>query len=117
MSGALTILMSGQSALYASVSPVSLIGYAFAPGTVTTSSSVIVTAYGGKAPYTYLWTYVSGDADITPNVSTSASTRFSAYLAGASSTYTAVWKCVVTDANADVVDSPNVTINLLSSNV
>jgi len=117
MSGALTVLMSGQSSLFASVSPSSLIGYAYAPGTVTSSSSAVVTASGGKAPYTYLWTYVSGDADITANSSTLASTRFSAYLTGLSSSYSAVWKCVVTDANSDVVDSPNVTINLLSSNV
>jgi len=113
MSGAIAVLMSGAKPLTVTVSSPTASGFKSGSGTVTTSGSITVTASGGQTPFTYLWTFVSGDAAIGPINGTSPSTKFSAYFATAPGYYTAVYKCVATDAVATVVDSPNVSVTLI----
>lgn len=66
-----------------------------------TTNTVVITAVGGAPGYTYSWARVSGDATITCNSPSAASTTFSATVTVAT-TKTAVWRCTVTDAVANV---------------
>jgi len=111
MSGATIALLGGQGAYSASTNFLSADGVGFAPGTTQTNRAVTVTANGGLPPYTYAWTRVSGDTEIYANNPTSATTRFSVYSA-TSDTYVTVFKCVVTDFEANPVDSNTVTVQL-----
>ena len=77
---------------------------------VVTSNSVTVTPAGGTAPYTHLWTYVSGDSAPVPTSSTAASTAFSATV-GRDQEKIAVWKDTVTDA-LGATTSVNVSVSL-----
>jgi hypothetical protein len=80
-----------------SVSPSAVSGISFGTGTVT-SNAATVTVRGGVGPFTYLWTYVSGDTfTITSN--TAASTTFSKAI-GLNEAYAGVYRCTVTDAGA-----------------
>lgn len=111
MSGVVAVLAVGRPDFSAAASPATLYGFRVGSGTVLSSESSTVTVIGGTAPYTYLWSRVSGDAQIGPINGISASTRFSAtMLAGTG--YAATYKCTVTDALAASVDSNNITINL-----
>ena len=110
MSGAVMVLSTGRPTLRASILPTGLSAVRFGPGTATTLQTAVVTVVGGTLPYTYLWTRVSGAADIGPINGTSSSTKFSAYHAGLGS-YETVYKCVVTDGAAASVDSNHITIN------
>jgi hypothetical protein len=67
------------------------------PGSLVSSPATVVVASGGTPGYTYAWSRVSGDSTIACTSPTSASTTFSRSSAIAH-TYTAVWKCVVTDS-------------------
>lgn len=77
---------------------------------LVTSSTPGTTASGGYSPYTYAWTYVSGDAGIACSNSTAQSPSFSKTLSagpGGSTDTNAVWRCTVTDsasqtAHADI---------------
>lgn len=113
MSGVLAVLATGSPPLAASAAPTGPNGVKIGTGTVITSSSVMVTAVGGTVPYTYLWTFVSGDTEIGPINGTSSSTKFSAYFS-TPGTFEAVYKCVVTDATATAVDTNPVTIYMES---
>lgn len=113
MPGAVAILATGGAGLSATADPGSLLGLKFGLGTVYTDNPAIVTAQGGQVPYTYLWTFVSGDATVTPQLLTSMSTRFQAYFT-APGTKDAVYKCVVTDANTVTADTNTVAISLSS---
>jgi hypothetical protein len=103
------VLSTGRSPLAASVLPLGLSATRFGPGTAVTFQTAITTAVGGSPPYTYQWTFVSGDTEIGAVDNTSAATRFSAYFPSAD-TFNAVYKCVVTDSATDVVDSNTITI-------
>ena len=113
MSGAtLAAAFSGNN-FRAKAAPTSLTGSKFGTGLIYTSGPAAVTVQGGQLPYSYLWTRVSGSVDVFPQVPTVASTRFYCDFA-ANGTETAVYKCVVTDANASVVDSNTVSITITS---
>lgn len=83
---------AGALSFSATASPISAVGSGLG-GTVQTNT-VTVTPAGGTGPYTYSWTYVSGDT-VTVLSPTSAATRFSS-ATGAE----AVYKCTVTDSLA-----------------
>ena len=76
----------------ASASPISAGG--FRHSGVVQTNTVTVTPAGGTGPYTYAWTYVSGDA-VTVLSPSSAATKFSS-ATGAE----AVYKCTVTGSLA-----------------
>lgn len=87
---------AGGGSLTATKSPSSAFGSG--QNTITTGS-VTITASGGAAPYSYAWTKVSGDT-FTIGSASLATTNFS----GAPGPYnemSAVYKCIVTDANSD----------------
>jgi len=114
MSGAAIVAALGGNTFTANASPTTLSGFKSGTGIIYTSGPSAVTVQGGQVPYTYLWTHVSGSILVLPQSSTSFSTRFYANFAAAGS-YTAVYKCVVTDDNATAIDSENVTITLTST--
>lgn len=73
------------------------------------SAAVLVTASGGQSPYSYAWQYVSGDTVITTGAPTSSSTTWTRSMT-TYSTYSAVWRCKVTDNLGAVVYGGNVTV-------
>lgn len=101
-------------ALIATVSTTDVSGFDQAPG-APTSDPVTCTPEGGTAPYSYLWSKVSGDT-VTILNSTSATTEFS-FINNTSSfvSKSAVYHCRVTDATSTVVYSPEVSVYLESS--
>lgn len=81
--------------LSVTVSPNVVEGNGFA-GTVTTENAA-ATPSGGRAPYTYAWSYVSGDTNFSATASTSALTAFQITMAGGSDA-NSDWRVTVTDA-------------------
>lgn len=67
-----------------------------------TSNTATTTVSGGKAPFTYLWTFVSGDS-FTITSPTSSSTTFSKTNA-APNVLVGVYKCTITDDNNDSLE-------------
>lgn len=103
----------GGGGLTAEVNFTAAGGTGYAPGTAR-SDPIICTGVNGVPPYTYLWTYVSGDTDIFATRVNESTTRFSRYIS-AEGTFTGVWKCVVTDSAAATADSPPIDISLEGS--
>lgn len=112
MSGVIAVLATGKPALGASANPTVVGGFKVGAGTVISSQSAVVTVIGGTPPYTYLWTRVSGDTQVGPLNGTSSSTKFSAYIGTAGISYSAVYKCVVTDSAAVSVDSNTIDVTM-----
>lgn len=106
-------LPGGGGGLSATVSPatVSKVHVAASPAavTLTTTAPAVVTASGGNDPYTYAWTYVSGDSAIYPVSPTSNSSYFRG-IVYQYSTVSAVWRCTVTD---DDDATTTVDVNIL----
>lgn len=61
------------------------------------TNTVTVNVVGGSAPYSHLWTKVSGDSAPQPSATTSNAVLWSANL-GRNVTYQATWKDTITDA-------------------
>ena len=66
-------------------------------GAVRQSSVVTATPSGGTPPFSYAWSYVSGDLGYTITSPSSASTTFSIFVIN-DVTYQAIFECVATDA-------------------
>jgi len=79
-------------------------------GNSATSGSVSASASGGTSPYTYSWTFVSGDSGITIGSASGSMTTFSG-TPGTNNSLTASFKCTVTDDASDST-SVNVTVTL-----
>ena len=80
-------------------------------GSPVVTGSVTVTPSGGTGPYTYDWEYVSGDASITVDSDASATTTWRRNMAPLES-FSANWRCKVTDALARVVYTGDVTVSV-----
>lgn len=89
------LLGAAQPPLSASISPPNL--YKFGSGTITSDPATCV-AQGGSAPYTYAWTYVSGQS-YTINSPSSATTTFSTIIS-TGVLKSGVYRCTVTDARS-----------------
>lgn len=75
------------------------------------TKQITVNASGGEAPYTYAWSFVSGDAGIAvsnPNLHNPSFTKTDDY----NYTGTAVWNIAVTDAQG-LVQQQNITIRFM----
>lgn len=94
------------SALGATASPTSI--SKTDPAASITTASTTVTAFGGTTPYTYAWTRNSGSTSISANSASAATTTFTGTSLVSGSTYTAVFRCTVTDnaAATTTVDVP-----------
>lgn len=76
----------------------------FGPGALAlTTNNAVCQATGGLAPYTYLWSQVSGDA-MVPTAPAFSSCRFGANV-NLGDTLSAVFKCTVTDANGATTEA------------
>lgn len=84
--------------LSASISGGPASGSILGAGPVTTGS-ITCSPTGGTAPYSYAWTFVSGNS-FTVDSPTSATTAFSTTLSTAE-TKTATYRCTITDANGE----------------
>lgn len=97
-----------RSSMSASASPSSLYELSTVSSGTTASTTVSVT--GGTSPYTYSWAKVDGDT-LTVNSSTAATTTFTKTGMNQGDSYTATYRCTVTDstvgtpltATADVI--------------
>jgi hypothetical protein len=96
---ALSVSLSGGSATATQVGT----------GTATTTPTITATASGGTGGYSYSWTYVSGDSSIYPVSPTSAATDFARF-GSPEFSYTAYYKCVVTDSSSNTASSQDVTV-------
>jgi len=96
-----------STALNAAASPSSL----STSGTATslTTASTTVTPTGGTSPYTYAWTRLSGSTSIAANSASSATTTFTGTSLASGTTYTAVFRCTVTD---NVAATKTVDVNV-----
>lgn len=104
---AMGIMSAGGSVtLSLAISPSSVSGTAEDFGGPATAISDLATATesGGTGPYTYAWTFVSGDA-MTIGAPTSNATTFSKTndVAG-NPVFNAVFKCTVTDNNSNTAE-------------
>lgn len=113
MTGVVAVLATGGGTFSATASPSTLLGIRFGIGTTYTSTYTAAVAQGGQPPYTYTWTFVSGDTAVLPQFENAYNTRFYAYFSGAGDV-SAVYKCVVEDALAATVDTNAVHISITS---
>lgn len=81
----------------------------------TTVGPSVAMPIGGTAPYTYAWTYYTGDLSVTAGSPTAASTNFSipSLLPGDSTS--AIFYCTVTDSGANVAQSNQVFMTFYQS--
>jgi hypothetical protein len=96
----------------ASASPAGVYGSGVGPVTANTANTT-VTPSGGTSPYTYAWTYVSGDVDISVASATLATTHFHRVISAydVAQVWSAVWRCTVTDASANTA-TVDVTVDV-----
>lgn len=78
-------------------------------GTPLTTASTTVTPTGGTSPYTYAWTRISGSTLITANSASAATTTFTGSSLASGTTYSAVFRCTVTD---NVAATKTVDVNV-----
>lgn len=100
----------GGASYSVTAAPASAYGARVVNGLTTVQTEVVTaTPVGGVSPYSYLWSVVSapsGDWTITtPTVQT---TRFACAEVDGGESYTATFKCTVTDGTGSVVASNNV---------
>lgn len=100
MSGAIiaaTLLTTVNTAPVVTLSTAVAYGSVYGGGTATTE--VVTTSIaGGRAPFTYSWTFVSGSATVNVTASTASSTSFYGTIAYGGQAF-AVWRCTITDAS------------------
>ena len=95
---------AGGPSLYVTIDQPFVGGQRFGTGSVTTDAAT-ATPTGGTGPYTYAWAYVSGDAGLSANSSTSATTTWTGSITALGQDKTAVWRCTVTDSLAATASS------------
>lgn len=86
-----------------------------APSGTVVSHAHTASASGGTAPYTYAWSYVSGDADMTPTAPALATTAFSATVFD-NYTMVTTFKCTVSDSAGQVADTNTIEVTLFWAN-
>lgn len=112
MSGALNCLLGGTGPFSAQLNRTDLTGFRIGAGIAETSESVTCSPVNGIPPFTYLWSYDSGDSEIFPYTGTSNTTKFGAYMTSPGDYFEATWICTITDSGTNTTDSVPVTISL-----
>lgn len=113
--GVLKLVYSSSAGGPFSVTPSSLVAYGGRAGGLllsVPSEQVAVSVAGGAGPYTYAWSLVlasSGTWTITSP--TADKTNFVVANVPAGETYTATFKCTVTDARGLTSDSATIEVN------
>lgn len=82
-----------------------------APGTHDVQMSASVSIEGGIGPYSYSWTYVSGDAGIQPTGSTTNAYCAWSAIVNKNSSRSAVWRVTVTDSVDTAAASVTVSLS------
>ena len=82
-------------------------------GTTRATAAVTGTPTGGRTPYTYAWTRLSGDPAITITNPSAAVTTFQRFL-GSEGTFSAVFQCACTDTNGTTL-TDTVTVTFVAS--
>lgn len=77
----------------------------------TTPPPVVCTAYGGTAPYSYHWQFVSGD-NLTEVVDPASSAGVWFRPVATATARLSTWRCRVTDAASATANSANVTVSI-----
>lgn len=90
---------AGSPSFYVTLSASSVSGGRLGAGSITTDA-VTATPVGGTAPYTQVWTYVSGDASITADSDLALTTTFTGSVSSAAEVKSAVWRITLTDSLA-----------------
>ena len=87
----------GHQKFAATVSNANPTGYG--NGSIDTSSATVVTAEGGWPGYSFSWVLLSGGGGFNPtaNSPSSASTTFNIQVGGVQNTFTATFRCTITD--------------------
>lgn len=78
-------------------------------GATIVTASTTVTPTGGTTPYTYAWTRISGSTSISATSATSATTTFTGTSLASGTTYSAVFRCTITD---NVAATKTVDVNV-----
>ena len=79
-----------------------------------TTASTTVTPTGGTTPYTYAWVRNSGSTSIAVDSASAATTTFTGTSLASGSTYTAVFRCTVTD-NVAATKTVDVNVEIIRS--
>jgi len=103
-------------AVTASVTPVTWNWMESASGVITEDPPVTVTASGGLTPYAFSWQFVSGSTIMSPTNPSSSSTQWSGSPAQNNVSYTALWRCQVTDHAGTIAYTGNVTVTATAFN-
>lgn len=103
-----SLLGGASTPMNVSLSTTDVYGYRSGSGTGVTNVTT-ATVSGGVAPYTYAWTYVSGDNTMSATVPTGVTTAFSASLS-VNQEKDAVWQVVAIDNLG--ATSPPVQVNV-----
>jgi hypothetical protein len=104
----------GLPPIVVALSDTSVLALRSGSGFVQTAEITATASGGNGGPYTYSWSRVSGDTEITAQSPSLATTRFQATV-GTSSTFNADFKCTASDgARSGDSDLCGVTIQELS---
>ncbi len=105
MTAHMIMLQSGGAVpIIASASPESLSVARFGPGSATTTATTVTASGGLGGPYSYTWTRIAGDPQISANSPSSATTAFTATL-GFADYFLAEFTCTVTDSSGSGISN------------
>lgn len=74
------------------------------------TNNIVVSADGGKLPYTYQWNFISGDFNGISSLT--ANNVVFTLTTNEPGVYTAIWNCTVTDDNGSQGTSENVNVTI-----
>jgi YD repeat-containing protein len=88
------------------------------PNPPNVDPDVVCSGSGGAGGYTYLWQFVSGDAQTTlVTAPSNPSAKWTHPVPNQATDYVSVWRCRVTDSSSAQAFSPNVTVTFRKSTI
>lgn len=110
MIGAPTDSTSGTPAVSVTLSASSVSGSGSTDS--ITTGNITATASGGTSPYTYAWARRSGDSNTTATKPSNTRSAFNRTGCIAGTSYSATWRCTVTDVNGNSAQSSNLSVTI-----